>query len=171
MEEQEAVRLCQDGDRDAFRVLVERYQSVLFGTAFLMTRDQAVTEELVQDALLSAWKGIGGFRGDGPVKPWLVRILVNRVVSHQRRRSLPVVPIAEATEPPAPDRTAQEAEAKDSVRRGLAELSEEQRQVVMLRYFSELTVPEIADVLDMPEGTVKSRLSRSLTELRKVIGE
>ena len=170
MDDWEAVLRCQDGDTEAFRHLVERYGSVLHGTAYLMSRDAAVAEELVQDALLSAWRGIGGFRAGEPVKPWLVRIVVNRVIDHQRRRSLPTVPIPDAPELAASDRVADEVEARDTVRRGLAELSDEQRQLMMLRYFSELTVPEISIVLKWPEGTVKSRLHRALDDMRGAIG-
>ena len=171
MDDREAVRRCREGDREAFRHLVERYSAVLHGTAYLMTRDAPLTQDLVQDTLLSAWRGIGGFREGEPVKPWLIRIVVNRVLSHQRRRSLTTVPIPDGAEPRSSDRVAEEVEARDAVRRGLAALPEEQRQALMLRYFAELTVAEISDVLGWPEGTVKSRLHRGLTEMRAAIGD
>ncbi len=171
VDDQEAVRLCRGGDRNAFRHLVDRYSSVLLGTAYLMTRDRPVAEEIVQDAFLSAWRGLGSFRLGSPVKPWLVRIVVNGALSHQRRSSLPTVPIPDVPEPAAPDRTEDEAANRDAVRRGLAELSAEHRQAVMLRYFAELTVPEMSEVLGWPEGTVKSRLHRALAQLRDVLGE
>ena len=88
MTDHEAILRCQDGDREAFRYLVDRYKDVLFGTAVLMTGNRSVAEEQVQEALLSAWRGIRGFRLGSPVKPWLVRILVNAVLSQQRRRVL-----------------------------------------------------------------------------------
>ena len=91
MTDHEAIQRCQQGDREAFRQLVDRYRDVLFGTAVLMTGNRAVAEEQVQEALLSAWRGIRGFRLGNPVKPWLVRILVNAVLSQQRRRALPTV--------------------------------------------------------------------------------
>jgi RNA polymerase sigma-70 factor (ECF subfamily) len=171
MNDRDAVSLCQDGDREAFRHLVERYSGVLHGTAYLMTHDRALTEELVQEALLSAWRGIGGFHDSEPVKPWLVRILVNRVISHQRRRSLPTVPIPDVPEPAAPERVAEEAEARDSVRRGMAALDDQQRQALTLRYYAEVTIPEIGQALGWPEGTVKSRIHRGLETMRAVIGE
>ena len=73
MNDAEAVQLCQDGSLDAFRHLVERYQDVLYGTAYLMTSNGAIAEECVQESFLSAWRGIGGFRSGSPIKPWLVR--------------------------------------------------------------------------------------------------
>ena len=164
------IGLCKQGDAEAFRCLVERYGPTLQGTAFLMTHDGALAEELTQDALLSAWQGIGGFIVDRPVKPWLVRIVVNRVLSHQRRHSLPTTPIDGVPEPRARDRIEDEVEAREEVARGLAALSQDHRQVLMLRYYTELTVPEIQEVLGLPEGTIKSRLSRAMAEMRSVIG-
>jgi RNA polymerase sigma-70 factor, ECF subfamily len=171
MEDQIAVALSRTGDTEAFRVLVERYGRVLQGTAYLMTKDAAVAEELTQDALLSAWRGIRGFNEDRPIKPWLVRILVNRVLEHQRRSKLPTMPLDDAPELRSTDSVADEVEARDSVSRGLALLDEDHRQVLMLRYFAELTTPEIAKSLGCPEGTVKSRLHRATAELRVIIGE
>jgi RNA polymerase sigma-70 factor (ECF subfamily) len=171
MEDHVAVSLSRQGDTEAFRVLVERYGPVLQGTAYLMTKDAAIAEELTQDALLSAWRGIGGFIENRPIKPWLVRIVVNRVLEHQRRSKLPTMPIDDAPELQSTDRVADEVEARDAVSRGLALLDEDHRQVLMLRYFAEFTTQEISDVLGCPEGTVKSRLHRATAELRVIIGE
>jgi len=91
MTDEQAVLRCQDGEREAFRHLVERYQDVLFGTAVLMTGNRAQAEEHVQEAFLAAWRGIQGFHSDRPVKPWLIRILVNTVVSQRRRRAVATV--------------------------------------------------------------------------------
>jgi RNA polymerase sigma-70 factor (ECF subfamily) len=122
MNDHEAVSLSKNGDHEASECLVERYGRVLQGTAYMMTKDAALAEELTQDAFLSAWKGLGGFREGHPVKPWLVRILVNRVLEYRRRRSLPTTPIDEGPEPPSADRVADEVEARDAVERSLAQL-------------------------------------------------
>ena len=169
-DEHEAVLRCQAGEPDAFRYLVERYGDTLHGTAYLMTRDRAAADDAVQDAFIDAWRGMPGFRPDRPVKPWLVRILVNRVLALQRRRSLPEVPIEDASEPGAVDPAMAGVDARDAVRRGLETLTAEQRRVVVLRFFAELSVPEIAGVLGWREGTVKSRLHRALSDLREVVG-
>ena len=172
MTDNEAIMRCQNGDRDAFRYLVERYKDVLFGTAVLMTGNRALAEEQVQEALLSAWRGIRGFRLGRPLKPWLLRILVNSVLSQQRRRVLPTVNL-DGNGPDAPDTTAPDpAEMMDALenrialRRAIAGLSPDHRQVVALRYFAGLTVPEVARTLGVREGTVKSRLHRALAILR-----
>ena len=174
MNDEEAVRRCQGGDREAFRHLVERYKDVLYGTACLMTGNASVAEEHVQESFLLAWRGIGGFRVGLPVKPWLVRILVNTVMGQRRRRSIPTTPLEEATHSEDAGNPADLAERVANqleVRQAIVGLSEEHKQVVMLRYFADLSVPQVAQVLGCREGTVKSRLHRALRHLRDEIGK
>ena len=168
-----AIARCQDGDREAFRLLVERYRDVLYGTAILMTGNRAIAEEAVQEAFLSAWRGIGGFRRGRPLKPWLTRILVNGVLSQKRKRSIPTIPIADSGgngDLSVSDQT-EVIENRAVLRQALAKLAPDQQQVVVLRYFSELTVPEIAEATGTKEGTVKSRLHRALARLREHLEE
>ena len=165
MNDAEAVRLCQDGSLDAFRHLVERYQDVLYGTAYLMTSNGAIAGECVQESFLSAWRGIGGFRNGSPVKPWLVRILVNTVLDLRRRRHLPTDYI-EGAALLGEDDPAKQVSDKEAIRQALAVLPEEQRQVVMLKYFTGMTTSETAEALGCAEGTVKSRLHRALQHMR-----
>ena len=178
----EAIVRCQAGDRDAFRHLVEQYKDVLFGTAVLMTGNRAVAEEQVQEALLSAWRGIRGFRRGNPVKPWLMRILVNAVLAQQRKRAIPTTPLNEFPIPteegqsggaslPGPAETLDALENRLILRRAIAGLSPEHRQAVTLRYFAGLTVPEVARTLGVREGTIKSRLHRALAILRQQLEE
>ena len=165
MNDAEAVRLCQDGSLDAFRHLVERYQDVLYGTAYLMTSNGAIAGECVQESFLSAWRGIGGFRSGSPVKPWLVRILVNTVLDLRRRRNLPTAYI-EGADLLGEDDPAKQVSDKEAIRQALAVLPEEQRQVVMLKYFTGMSTSETAEALGCAEGTVKSRLHRALQHMR-----
>ena len=174
MTDDEAVVQCQDGDRDAFRHLVEQYKDVLYGTAFLMTGNRALAEEQVQEALLSAWRGIRHFRRGRPVKPWLIRILVNAVLAERRKRSVPTVSIGERDQPDASGDLVEVVVAQENrqvVRRALAGLNPEHREVVVLRYFAELTVPQLAQSIGVREGTVKSRLHRALDHMRNQLGE
>ena len=173
MRDDQAIARCQDGDRDAFRHVVERHKDVLYGTAILMTGNRAVAEEMVQEAFLSAWRGIGGFKRGQPLKPWLTRILVNGVLAQKRKRAIPTVPIADSDEPGAPSVSDQmdASESRAVVRQALARLDPGQQQTVVLRYFAELTVPEIARSMGVKEGTVKSRLHRALGRLREHLEE
>ncbi|NQW22948.1 MAG: RNA polymerase sigma factor [SAR202 cluster bacterium] len=174
MNDEEAVLRCQDGNREAFRHLVESYEDVLYGTAYLMTGNTALSEEHVQEAFLSAWRGIRGFRTGYPVKPWLVRILVNTVTAQRRRRSVPIDPldVAEAQSGAGdPADLAESIEARVRVRQAISALSDEHNTVVTLRYFAGLTVPQVAQALGTREGTIKSRLHRALQHLRMELEE
>ena len=173
MTEDQAIARCQGGDREAFRHLVERYRDVLYGTAVLMTGNRAVPEEMVQEAFLSAWRGVGGFERGRPVKPWLMRVLVNGVLAHKRKRTVPTIPMTDSDQPGSPSSPDQldALESRAVVRQALAKLDAQQQQVVVLKYFAELTVPEIARSIGTKEGTVKSRLHRALGRLREHLEE
>lgn len=165
--DREVVARCQAGDQVAFRSLVERYQGVLQGTAFLMTRDAALAEDLAQDALVAAWRAMGSLRDGAAVKAWLVRILVNAATSRQRREGLAVVPMPEADGLGAVDPAIDRTDTRDAVQRAMAGLTNDERQILLLRYYADLTVPEVALALGVAGGTVKSRLSRLLARLRE----
>ena len=154
---------------------MERYRDVVYGTAFLMTRNHASAEEATQEAFLKAWRGLRGFRG-GSLKAWMVRILVNQVISSGRRKRLESVPLEDAPESrvlgqegPDPVADTERLLERATLARALGELPEEQRQVVTLRYFAELSVEETAAALGVRQGTVKSRLFRSLGRLREIL--
>jgi RNA polymerase sigma-70 factor (ECF subfamily) len=179
MDDHAAVRLCQDGQSDAFRLIVERHSGVLYGTAFLMTRNQARAEEMVQEALLLAWRGIRSFKpnksgtGSG-LRSWLIRILVNRVISEGRRNRVEETEIGPSTPEPSvePEGEAQvlRAEERELMGEAMSILPDEQRRALTLRYYADLTIPEIARVLGWAEGTVKSRIHRGLRRLEEALG-
>ena len=170
MTEDQAVLRCQHGERDAFRYLVERYQDIVFGTAYNMTRNRALAEELAQEAFLSAWKGIRSFRRGRPFKPWLMRILVNAVMAHRRRRTVETTPIEGSdleSDAEHPEDLAESRSEQQALQRAIGELSPDHRQVVVLRYFADMTVPEVSRASGLTEGTVKSRLYRAHQALRQ----
>ena len=153
MTEDEIVRRCQAGDREAFRTIVEQHQDVLYGTAYLMTGSRIVAEDQVQEAFLSAWKGIGSFRTGRPLKPWLVRILVNKVISYQRANLKTIISLnIDSVADPIGDDPAEDIARRDQLQRVLQSLSEEQRQVVLLRYFTGLSLAETSAALGTSAG-------------------
>jgi len=174
-ESQEAalVRRCQAGDKEAFRMLVERYRSALFGTAYLMIRDRVLAEDAVQEALVQMWKHLPSLRLRGSLKAWLVRIVVNEVKQQLRKKQLPTVPLEQAPEVADGFDKTEAAMIRDEehqhLRQALHMVPVEQREAVVLRYFSDLTVPEIAAVTGQREGTIKSRLSRALDHLAEIL--
>jgi RNA polymerase sigma-70 factor (ECF subfamily) len=170
MTESDIIKRCQTGDRDAFRSVVEKYQDVLYGTAYLMTGNRTIAEDHVQEAFLAAWKNIGTFRTGYPLKPWLVRILVNKVLSYQRTNANIMVSLdANLAIDPAGDDPAEDIAKRDQLRRVMQSLSNEQRQVVLLRYFAGLSLAETAAALGRRQGTVKSQTFRALEQLRDLI--
>jgi RNA polymerase sigma-70 factor, ECF subfamily len=170
MTEGDIIKRCQTGDREAFRAVVEKYQDVLYGTAYLMTGSRTIAEDHVQEAFLAAWKNIGSFRAGYPLKPWLVRILVNKVLSYQRTNANTMISLdANLALDPAGDDPAEDIAQRDQLRRVMQSLSHEQRQVVLLRYFAGLSLAETAAALGRRQGTVKSQTSRALEQLRELI--
>jgi len=172
-EEAALIRRCQTGDKEAFRTLVERYRSILFGTAYLMIRDRGLSEDAVQEALIQIWKHLPSFRLKSSLKTWMVRIVVNEVKQQFRKKRVPTVPLERASEVAEDLDKAEKAmirnEESQHLRRILEMLPQEQREAVVLRYFSELTIPEIATVTGQREGTIKSRLSRALSHLGEIL--
>ena len=172
-EEAVLVRRSQRGDKEAFRVLVELHRSTLFGTAYLMTRDRGLAEDAVQRALIQMWKHLPSLRLHGSLKAWLVRIVVNEVKQQFRKKRVPTVPLEQASEIADKQDETEVAMVRNEERRYLKQAIEmlppEQREVVVLRYFSALTVPEIAEVMGQREGTIKSRLSRALDRLGEIL--
>jgi RNA polymerase sigma-70 factor (ECF subfamily) len=172
-EEAAIVRRCQAGDREAFHALVERYSGTLFGTAYLMTRDRELAKDAVQESLIQAWKHIKSLRLKGSLKAWLVRIVVNQVNQQRRKKRVPSVPLEESPEIAGDCNEVETViirhEEHHSLRQALDILPPEQREVLVLRYFSDLTVPEIASVTGKREGTIKSRINRALERLGKIL--
>jgi RNA polymerase sigma-70 factor (ECF subfamily) len=172
-EEAALVRLCQERDKDAFRTLVERYEKVMFGTAYFMTRDRVLAEDAMQEALIQIWKYLPSLRQDASLKSWLVRIVVNEVNQQRRKKQVPTVPLEDVPEIADEVDNAETImirnEAHQNLRRAVESLPLEQKKAVILRYFSDLTVPEVAAVLGKREGTIKSRLSRGLNRLGEIL--
>jgi len=174
-ESQEAalIRRCQAGDKEAFGMLVEQYHSMLFGTAYLMMRDRGLAEDAVQEALIQIWKHIPSFRLKSSIKTWMVRILINEIKQEFRKKNLPLVSLEEAPDVPSECDEAETVlihnEERQGLRQAMGKLSSEHREAIILRYFSGLSVPQIAVVTGQPEGTVKSRLSRALERLNETL--
>lgn len=171
--EDEIIKRCQKGESEAFRWLVDEYGDLAYRTAYLITNDHQLAEEIIQEAFLDVWRGIRRFKVDSPFKPWFLKIVVNRCRMQKRRRVVPTVslermePKRVATDARSADEAMASRESRQLVREVIASLEKNQRSVIMLRYFAELTVPEIAQVLSLPEGTVKSRLYRAMQRLRQ----
>jgi RNA polymerase sigma factor (sigma-70 family) len=179
IQDADAVIRARDGDLDAFEVLVARYTALAHRTAVLLGAG-ADAQDIVQEAFVKAFRGLGRFRLGAPFRPWLLRIVANETLNAHRsarRRAgaelrLAVGATAEdlaevvATPETATLRAEQRAMLLDAVRA----LPEPQRLAVTCRYFLDLSEEETAAVLGWPRGSVKSRLSRALGRLRSELG-
>jgi RNA polymerase sigma factor (sigma-70 family) len=161
------------GHAPALDELYARYSSAIFG--FLMARlsDRQLSEEVLQDVMLAAWRGAGGFRGESKVLTWLLSIARNRAINAVRRHRVPVVPYNDALDSPADDtgpfeRLVRQSEYR-AVREVLERLPDHQREVLVLVFYHQLTEAEVADVLDIAVGTVKSRLHRGKEAVRRAL--
>ena len=185
MTEQELVRRAKDGDQLAFEQLVTDNEKRIYNLCRRMVGDQEDAAELTQEAFLNAWRGLPGFQAECAFSTWLYRLASNVCLDflrrEKRRKSLSLTVVSldqeEAVELEIPDqRYAPEGELerleqRQAIRDGLARLSEEHRQVLVLRELSGLSYREIAQLLGVEEGTVKSRIARARGALRKVLVE
>jgi len=170
-DERELIRLAQGGDQGAFRRLVERHGTQAYALALRIVRSASDAEEVAQDALVRAWRSLPRFRGDSKFSSWLYRIVVRRafdraaVLKGRRDREAPAEGIESLpAEAGGPDPEARERAAR--LERLVAELPVVPRTVVTLYYYQDRSVAEVARILQMPENTVKTHLSRARAALR-----
>ena len=157
------VRRAQAGSASDFEALFRAHWGPAYRAAYLVVRDAAAAEDIAQEAFLSAVRSLDRFDRRRPFGPWLHRIVVNRAIDWARARALR--PEAEEVDAPAPERPERDEELLGELDR----LSPEHRAVIVLRYLLEYTPGEIAAMLELPRGTVNSRLRRALDALRKTI--
>lgn len=158
------VRAAQRGSADAAEELFERHWPALHHAAFLVVGDGAAAEDIAQEAFLSALRALDRFDRRRPLGPWLHRIAVNRAIDYARARALRREVDAEAFDVLAPE-AAPAQPLGGELLDALAQLDPDQRAVVVLRHLLEYTPGEIAALLDVPRGTVNSRLRRALDAL------
>jgi RNA polymerase sigma-70 factor (ECF subfamily) len=168
------VRAAQ-ADRAAFGALYRRYLDRVYGYAFYLLCDHHDAEDATERTFLAALDAIGRFRDEGAsFRSWLFRIAHNQIAnalrSRSRRRAAPLDGVAEPVADADPAREAGAAEDARRVRRALAELSEDRRQVVLLRFVDGLSAREIGTVLGRSEGSVRVLQHRALRELSGILG-
>lgn len=166
MDDRELVERARRGDERAFAMLVRRHERSLYATAYALTRSQWDAADALQEALTDAHLKLRTLRSPEKFGAWMSKILVNRCNAVLRTRGR-VVPMQEVPEPEAFSWDGPEAgmDLANAVRT----LSPDHREVIALRYFRDLKVHEIADVLGCPVGTVKSRINRALGALHAAL--
>jgi RNA polymerase sigma-70 factor (ECF subfamily) len=176
----ELVERARQGDREAFRALVERYQRKVAALALGMLRDREDALDIVQDTFTKAYQSLDKFKGDSSFYTWIYRIGVNLCIDHQRRESRYVQLGGESEEsdddlrPPSPEdlerdqpfEDARSTELGTRLIEAINALTPEHRAVILLREVDGLSYEEISEVLECPKGTVMSRLHYARRQLQ-----
>jgi len=185
-EDEGLVRLHLQGDREAFRFLVERYTRPLFNLAYRFTGDRAEAESITQETFLRVYRALPNSRLDLPFRPWIYRIATNLCRDWaKKRRPTPFSALKQggndpeqhsiftyeeiADDQPLPLEQIEARERAALARRAVMELPEHYRAAITLRYTEGLSYQEIADVLDLPLNTVRTHLFRAKGLLRQVL--
>ena len=169
------------GETPAFEAIMRRHNQLLFRTARSILKSDVETEDVLQEAYLLAWRAIGDFRADAKLSTWLVRIVINQAFGRLRRRSAQIIPLDTTMEPidpemrlalqddpdHSPERSAMRAEVRRLIEARIDLLPEAFRTVFMLRAVEEMSVEEVAAVLELPEATVRTRFFRARGLLRE----
>lgn len=180
------VEQVQEGDRDAFRLLVERYQRRIYSVAYGMVRNREDALDVVQEAFIKVHRHIDNFKGSSSFYTWLYRIAVNLCIDHIRKRSRHQQvdyddTIQRSTEVQGDDnilpstlgvdpaRVYQRKELLEQLDKALGTLSDKHRTIILLREVRGLSYTEIAEVLDISKGTVMSRLHHARKNLQAAL--
>jgi RNA polymerase sigma-70 factor, ECF subfamily len=177
--DEDLMELVRDGDGRAFEVIFDRHVGVAFSLAYRICGSRTRAEEVVQEAFLSLWRGGGRYdRARGSVRSWVLSVVHNRAIDALRRElvstSRDVLDDRLAEQLVSPHETAAEVQRRDDARRvrsALEELPTDQRRVIELAYFGGFSHSQIAELLELPAGTVKGRMRLGLTKLRLLLGE
>ena len=175
------VSRCLDGDEAAWEELVRQYTRQVYGLCFRFTNSTQEAQDLTQDVFLRVFKTIKTFRStEGSFHTWLARVTRNLLIDHYRRtrqervtdsieEQLPMLEEAGGAASARPDQVLAGREASEILQATLQRLSPDLREAVILRDLQEMEYREIAEVLDIPEGTVKSRINRGRAELARLL--
>lgn len=182
-EDLECIAGVLKGDIETYSFIVRKYQKKMLNTAFRMTGDYEDSCDIVQDSFIAAYKALAAFRGEASFQTWLTGIVINHTRNRLRQKkgresvtvSLagPDGGVGDCREPAAQDRSAFEELDRKEMREGLeyciATLNEEFREVLVLRDVQQYSYEEISGALGLPDGTVKSRISRAREALKECL--
>lgn len=176
----ELVRAAANGDQEAFAQLVRLHENKVYHLALRLCGTPEDAMDVAQEAFLAAWRALPDFRGEAGFATWLYRLTSNAAIDHLRKTKKQQGEVSLdddesrlelPDDAPGPQEVAEGGELRSAVAAGLRQLGEDHRQVLVLRELQQLSYDEIADTLGLDLGTVKSRLSRARSALRKILLE
>jgi RNA polymerase sigma-70 factor (ECF subfamily) len=179
-DEQKLIEDCLNGNSAAFGELVLRHQDRLYNTVLRLLDQPEDARDVVQEAFLHAYQSLHAFKGDSQFFTWMYRIAVNSAISYKRKRRMVLrlqpatdgiagIDPIDANEANRPGHAMEMAEQERRVREALGQLSQEHRTVLILKDMDGMKYEEMADVLGVPIGTIRSRLHRARLEMRDVL--
>jgi RNA polymerase sigma-70 factor, ECF subfamily len=171
---------CLQGETAAFGVLVARYQDRLYNTVYRLVDNADDAHDIVQDVFLSAFQSLDTFKGDSLFFTWLYRIAFNTAISHKRKRRMVLsihagrngevgIDPLDESDTIRPDHALEKSEQERRIRKALNQLSPEHRAVLILKDMEGQKYEVMAEILEVPIGTIRSRLHRARTELRELL--
>lgn len=173
--EEKLIKSAKSGNGDAFGELVRHYERFVFNVAYSFVSDTEDALDVSQDAFIKAWRGLGSFQGKSSFSTWLYRITANAAHDALALKKRDGVTADIDTEVVKSEETPEDSYVKDEsareLRRALSLLDEEAREILILREFEELSYLEIAEVLSIELGTVKSRINRARIKLREILSK
>jgi RNA polymerase sigma-70 factor (ECF subfamily) len=170
MAQRELVERARQGDRDAFSALAASVVDRLYATAVLILRDHSMADDAAQETIVRAWRDLPSLRDPDRFDAWLRRLLVNacRDEGRRHRRRRPEMTLLPSHEPAIGDSSAAFAD-RDALERGFRRLSPDHRTAVVLRHYLGLSLAEVAEAIDAPLGTAKSRVHHATLALRAAL--
>ena len=169
-QERQLLRRIRSGDRQAAEQLVDEHYQSVYRWLLQLCRHREQAADLTQETFVQVWDGLDGFRGEASLQTWIHRIAYHSYLRTQRNPRPEPQPLSEVSDAAGPD-IAEVALARHLVHQALARLPEKQRQVVVLHYLHGLAAAEIAQVLQIPTGTVLSRLHTARARLRELLSD
>lgn len=176
LEDRQLIKRLQSGDLECLGDLYDRYRHQIYRTALAITHDPSAAEDILQECFLRMYRYAERINPDLPLAPWLYRVTVNLSYTwskKNRRYFAPLESFIDRLISPAknaPELSAEHAELRDKIQRAIDTLPFNQRVVVVLHYMNGMNLKEIADILECPVGTVKSRLFHARASLREELG-
>jgi RNA polymerase sigma-70 factor (ECF subfamily) len=178
VEDRQLINDCLNGRDEAFSELVRRYQDRLYNAVFRFLNDAEDAQDVTQEAFISAWQALGRFKGDAKFFTWIYRIAINHAIDLRRKQKVgqslevrlneELVPVA-ASPSNRPEDAAERRDEAEKLRKALDLLSPEHRMVLILKEIDGMKYEEMADALEVPIGTIRSRLHRARLELREIL--